>query len=80
MAKYEILYRPDCIASITIEADSIDEAIVGLDNICYVELAHHYSDCVDFDSFKIEGAYDEDGNYIDIERRFDGSAELCGLH
>lgn len=70
MAKYEILYRPDCLASITIEADSIDEAIVGLDNICYDELFQLYCDFADFDSFKIEGAYDEDGNYIDIEALF----------
>lgn len=75
MAKYEILYRPDCLASITIEADSIDEAIVELDNtcyeemfnICYDELFQLYCDCADLDSFKIEGAYDEDGNYIDID-------------
>lgn len=75
MAKYEILYRPDFLASITIEADSIDEAIAGLENICYEEmfnicydeLAQHYFDCADLDSFKIEGAYDEDGNYIDID-------------
>lgn len=67
MAKYEILYRPDFLASITIEADSIDEAIVELDNICYDELFQLYCDCADLDSFKIEGAYDEDGNYIDID-------------
>lgn len=67
MEKYEILYRPDCLASITIEADSIDEAISELENICYDELFQLYCDCADLDYFKIEGAYDEDGNYIDID-------------